>query len=101
MVHDEANFTGTQWELNGGVVASLVQQPGFFIDGDLGARFMHIEVVNLDEFKDTMPFFVPELGFTLESDGDVTRTRGAASRSSRTCRRSWAPTRRTWRTSRT
>ena len=37
---------------------------------------MHIEVVNLDEFKDTMPFFVPELGFTLESTGDVTRTRG-------------------------
>ncbi len=76
IVHDEANFTGTQWELNGGVVASLVQQPGFFIDGDLGARFMHIEVVNLDEFKDTMPFVVPELGFTLENAGDISRTRG-------------------------
>jgi hypothetical protein len=76
VVHDQANFTGTQWELNGGVVASLVQQPGFFIDGDLGARFMHIEVVNLDEFKDAMPFFVPELGFTLDASGDVTRTRG-------------------------
>ena len=37
---------------------------------------MHIEVVNLDEFKDAMPFFVPELGFTLQSAGDVTRTRG-------------------------
>lgn len=75
VVHDEANFTGTQWELNGGVVASLVQQPGFFIDGDLGARYMHIEVVNLDAFEDTMPFFVPELGISLERAGDITRTR--------------------------
>src|SRR5262245_50648719 len=79
VIHDESNFTGTQWELNGGVVGSLVQQPGFFLDGDLGARYMHIEVVNLDAFKDAMPFFVPEIGLTLDSNGYVTRPRGRLS----------------------
>ena len=76
VVHDQANFTGTEWDLNGGITASLIQLPGFFIDGDLGARYMHIEVVNLDAFADAMPFFVPELGFSLDSTGDVTRTHG-------------------------
>ncbi len=77
-VVEKAEFSGEQWEVNGGLVQSLVTQPGFFLDGYLGARFMEITVVNIDEAfgGDAMPFFVPSLGVTLDRSWNAARMRG-------------------------
>lgn len=71
-------FSGTQWEVNGGLVQSLIAQPGFFLDGYLGARWMQISVVNIDKAfgGDAMPFFVPSIGVTLDRAWSTARVRG-------------------------
>jgi hypothetical protein len=66
-VTDKLQFSGTQWEVNGALLQHLIGEPGFFLDGYLGARWMQIDVVNIGpEFGANMPFFVPSLGVTLD-----------------------------------
>jgi hemolysin activation/secretion protein len=74
----KAEFSGDQWEVNGGLVQSLIAQPGFFLDGYLGARWMEITVVNVDSAfgGDQTPFFVPSIGVTLDRAWNAARMRG-------------------------
>jgi hemolysin activation/secretion protein len=58
-------FKGEQYEIGGSLIQSLVRRPGLFVDGTLGARWMHIDVTNFSTDA-SMPFFVPELAFSLE-----------------------------------
>ena len=77
-VVDKIEFSGTSWEVNGGLIQSLVTEPGFFLDGYLGARWMEVSVVNIDEAfgGDQMPFFVPSVGLTLDRAWNTARMRG-------------------------
>jgi hypothetical protein len=59
------SFSGNQIDLSGELVASLIQEPGFFLDGNLGARWMRVNVDNVG-FGATVNFLVPELSFTLD-----------------------------------
>jgi hemolysin activation/secretion protein len=73
-----AQFSGEQWEVNGALLQSLIAEPGFFVDGYLGARWMQVSVVNIDPAfgGNDMPFFVPSLGVTLDRTWSTVRLRG-------------------------
>jgi len=71
-------FSGTQWEANGALLQSLIAEPGLFVDGYLGTRWMQVSVVNIDKAfgGNDMPFFVPSLGVTLDRSWSTARLRG-------------------------
>ncbi len=73
-----AKFSGTQWEMNGALLQSLIAEPGFFVDGYLGTRWMQVSVVNIDKAfgGNDMPFFVPSLGVTLDRSWSTAHLRG-------------------------
>ena len=65
-------FKGEQYEFGGALVQSLVRRPGVFLDGTLGARWMHIDVTNFSTDA-SMPFFVPELALAFERQRSTSR----------------------------
>jgi hypothetical protein len=77
-VHDQVKFSGTEWDVNGSLLQSFIAEPGVFVDGYLGARWMHVSVVNIDKSfgGQDMPFFVPSLGVTLDRSWSTVRMRG-------------------------
>lgn len=76
-VHDKVKFSGTQWEVNGGVLQHFIAEPGLFLDGYLGARWMQVDVVNIDSvFSSGMPFFVPSIGVTLDRSWSTAHLQG-------------------------
>jgi hypothetical protein len=76
-VGDKTTFSGTQWEVNGGLVQHLIGEPGLFLDGYVGARWMQVEVVNFSsEFTTNMPFFVPSIGVTLDRSWSIAHLQG-------------------------
>jgi hemolysin activation/secretion protein len=73
-----AKFSGEQWEMNAALQQSLIAEPGFFVDGYLGTRWMQVSVVNIDKAfgGNDMPFFVPSLGVLLDRTWSTARLQG-------------------------
>jgi hypothetical protein len=64
-------FTGDQWTVATELVMNLFQREDLFVDGVAGARWLDVEVVNLDlpgepGFRASDQFFTPFLGGRLE-----------------------------------
>ncbi|HXZ84780.1 MAG TPA: ShlB/FhaC/HecB family hemolysin secretion/activation protein, partial [Myxococcota bacterium] len=62
-------FEGDNWMLSLGLVKTIHQSGGLFVDAGAGLRWMDIDMTNLSQFSARMPFAIPSLTLEIEDLG--------------------------------